>query len=89
MWEDSAGAEAMRHRWKWLLTAVRSTNNERYATNTAEGLDWFQRFFESVAASDFLTGRSGRWKNCDLSWLMKKDNFSKVVQGNYINRETA
>ncbi|MNV75954.1 hypothetical protein D3C71_1692810 [compost metagenome] len=93
LWEDSAGAEAMRQRWKWLLTATRSTdddrNGQRYATNAAEGIEWFRLFFDQVAASDFLTGRSGKWKNCDLSWLMKRENFSKVIQKNYINKEPA
>jgi uncharacterized protein YdaU (DUF1376 family) len=90
MWKDSAGAEAMRQRWKWLLgpDAVRE-DNSRYATNAAEAIDWFGRFFDTVKASDFLTGRKGDWKNCDLAWLMKRENFLKVVQGNYTNREHA
>lgn len=54
----------------------------------AGALDWFDRFFAYVARSDFLTGRSSKWA-CDLDWLMKADNFAKVVQGNYENKETA
>lgn len=89
MWADGKGAEAMRQRWKWLLTAKRSTNGQRYATTTDEGVEWFRRFFEAVGASDFLTGRNGAWRGCDLTWLMGKENFTKVVQGNYTNKETA
>ncbi len=81
-------ADAMRARWKWVLTAKR-TNGKRYATDAAEALDWFDRFFGYVAGSDFLTGRNGKWTNCDLGWLMKADNFAKVVQGNYENKEAA
>lgn len=90
MWKDSAGADAMRQRWKWLLgpDAVRE-DNSRYASNAAEAIDWFGRFFDTVRASDFLTGRKGDWKSCDLAWLMKRENFMKVVQGNYTNREHA
>lgn len=90
MWKDSAAAEAMRQRWKWLLSAdaVRE-DGSRYATTPAEALDWFGRFFEAVHDSDFLTGRSGSWKHCDLGWLMKRENFMKVVQGNYTNKEHA
>jgi hypothetical protein len=91
LWKDSAGAEAMRQRWKWLLgpDAVRE-DQTRYATTPAEAIEWFERFFEAVSASDFLSGRSGAWRNCDLTWLMKRDNFLKVVQGNYSNdRERA
>lgn len=80
-------ADAMRARWKWVLTAKRR-NGDRYATNEAEALDWFSRFFAYVAGSDFLTGKSSQWA-CDLGWLMKADNFAKVVQGNYENKAAA
>lgn len=72
-------------RWRWLLTA-RKSSGERYATSEAEGLDWFERFFGYVAKSDFLTGRSSDWQ-CDLGWLVKAENFTKVIQGNYENKE--
>jgi uncharacterized protein YdaU (DUF1376 family) len=85
---DGKNASAMRQRWKWLLTATRRSG-ERYATTELEALDWFDRFFAYVAKSDFLTGRNGRWQNCDLGWLMNQTNFAKVVQGNYENREAA
>jgi uncharacterized protein YdaU (DUF1376 family) len=85
---DGKNAAAMRQRWKWLLTAVRR-NGERYATTEAEALDWFDRFFAYVGKSDFLTGRNGRWQNCDLGWLMNQGNFAKVVQGNYENKAAA
>lgn len=81
-------AEAMRARWRWVLTAKRRNGN-RYATTAAEALDWFDRFFGYVAGSDFLSGRNGKWSGCDLGWLMKADNFAKVVQGNYENKAQA
>jgi len=86
LWKESQGAEAMRQRWKWLLSpeTVRE-NGERYATSAAEAIEWFGLFFEKVEESDFLTGRAGRGK-FDLAWLMKRENFMKVVQGNYENR---
>lgn len=85
---DGKNARAMQARWRWLLTAEKR-NGARYATSEADGLDWFDRFFGYVAKSDFLTGRNGRWMNCDLGWLMNQTNFAKVVQGNYENREAA
>jgi hypothetical protein len=85
LWEGSAGAEAMRQRWKWLLTSTRDNSDERYATTVEEGLDWFDTFFATVSESDFLTGRAGKWRS-DLTWLMKRENFIKVVQGNYENK---
>lgn len=81
---DGKNSDAMRARWRWVLTAKRR-NGTRYAETEEQAVDWFGRFFGHVAKSDFLTGRSGRWANCDLGWLMKAANFAKVVQGNYDN----
>lgn len=90
LWKDSAGADAMRQRWRWLLSAdaVRE-DGSRYAENPAQAIEWFGRFFDAVHASDFLSGRSGAWKGCDLAWLMKRENFVKVIQGNYDNERKA
>lgn len=87
LWQGK-NSDAMRARWKWVLQAKRR-DGTRYATNSDEAIDWFDRFFAYVAGSDFLSGRSGKWTNCDLGWLMKADNFAKVVQGNYENKEAA
>ncbi len=84
LWGGEA-ATALRARWRWLLTARRE-NGEPYARDEDEGLAWFGRFFESVSASDFLSGRSGKF-NASLQWLVKAGNFSKVIAGNYSNRE--
>src|SRR5690606_26618757 len=83
LWDGKA-ADALRARWKWLLTARRS-DGSRYASDEAEALAWFGRFFNYVSASDFLMGRSGDFK-CTLQWLVKAENFAKVVQGNYENK---
>lgn len=89
LWKDSKGADAMRQRWKWLLSPdAKREDGSRYATTAADAVEWFGRFFETVHESEFLSGRNGAWKNCDLTWLMNKENFMKVVQGNY-NKETA
>lgn len=81
LWQG-APAEALRARWKWLLTAKRG-DKTRYATNEAEALDWLSRFFEHVGQSDFLMGRNAASFKCTLQWLVKAENFAKVVQGNY------
>jgi hypothetical protein len=88
MWINSKDAEAMSARWKWILMATKE-DGERYATNALEAVEWFRRFFVRVSESDFLTGRGGKFSGCHLGWLMKKDNFNKVVQGNYENRGAA
>lgn len=81
LWGDSKSAESLRARWKWVLTAKKK-NGQRYATNRAEALDFFDRFFAYVAGNDFLAGRVGDF-TCSMQWLCKAGNFEKVIQGNY------
>lgn len=88
LWSGSKNAEAMRKRWCWVMTASKD-DGQRYATTVDEALAWFDLFFGHVANSDFLSGRNGKWSGCDLGWLMKADNFAKVVQGNYDNKPEA
>ena len=85
---DGARAKNLVARWRWCLTA-RKRSGARYAVDRGSALDFFARFFAYVSKSDFLTGRSGQWSGCDLAWLTKADNFAKVLQGNYENREAA
>ena len=71
-------------RWKWLLSNKRQDGTP-YATDKESALEFFDRFFAYVAKSDFLTGRAGKWQ-ADLPWLVKSENFAKVISGNYENR---
>lgn len=80
-------AENLRARWKFLLTAKRSSDHSRYATNEPEALEWFGRFFEHVRSSDWLMGRTSEKFKCTLQWLINADNFAKTVQGNYDNKD--
>lgn len=45
------------------------------------------RVIEMVNDSDFLSGRSGKW-SASFDWIMKKQNFLKIMEGNYANRRT-
>ena len=53
-------------------------------------LDYWQRYFAHVAASPFLTGRvsTGERKpfTPGLEWLVKAENFAKVIEGRYHDR---
>lgn len=56
-------------------------------------LEFWKSFFTDVRKSDFLTGRAaprrgGRPFVADFGWLINQDNFTKVREGNYKNRET-
>ena len=46
----------------------------------------FREYFARVERSDFLTGRSGRWKGCTLQWLLRPDTVAKVMNGYYDDR---
>lgn len=77
----------LRARWKWILTE-KSKDGTCLAHDKASALEYFSRFFEYVSESDFLMGRSGTWQ-CDLPWLVKAENFAKVIKANYENRGAA
>ena len=36
-------------------------------------------------ASDFLTGRNGKWK-ASFDWIMNTNNIVKILEGNYVNK---
>ena len=42
---------------------------------------------DKTVASDFLTGRDGKWSRCSFDWVFKKENMVKVLEGNYDNKE--
>jgi hypothetical protein len=46
-------------------------------------LEEFREVCKKVEASDFLTGRSGRWEGCSLDWLLEPMNWQKTSEGNY------
>jgi hypothetical protein len=52
-----------------------------------DGIEIFRAIFRRAHASDFLSGRSGRFKP-GFDWLVKSENFLKLCEGNYDNRST-
>ncbi|QIL80997.1 hypothetical protein G7047_14650 [Diaphorobacter sp. HDW4A] len=83
---DSKRGKAMRARWAWVLTENQEFGEhigERMATTKEEGVEWFEKFFVHVAASDFLTGRNGAWTGCDIEFLMTQSRFISVLEGKY------
>lgn len=55
-----------------------------------QNLGYWKRFFEYVATCDFLVGKSGnRPFLADLPWILKAENFAKIREGRYENREAA
>lgn len=52
-----------------------------------DGVEIFRAIFKRANASDFLSGRSGKFKT-GFDWLVKAENFLKLCEGNYDNRST-
>ena len=49
-------------------------------------LDW-RVYFEKVASSDFLMGKTDKGWSAKFDWLIIPANFVKVLEGNYENRK--
>jgi len=82
-------------------TSVRIWNEQRRKllrqrwreSEDRQRVEWWRKFFAYVARSEFLTGRAhapaGRDPFCaDLEWLIRPQNFAKVIEGKY-HREAA
>lgn len=41
--------------------------------------------FEKIRTSDFLMGHNKTGWHCDFDWIFKKNNFIKILEGNYDN----
>lgn len=62
----------------------------RIAELVAEGkdadcVDYWRKLFGVVAASDFLSGRAGKFC-ASLEWIIRPENLLKIREGNYANR---
>ena len=74
------------------LPHIRGMNNQRRkavrkAAEQVEKAGGFPALFAKVEASDFLTGRSGKW-SCGFDWILKPANLVKILEGNYDNRNS-
>lgn len=67
------------------LTASRERNiRARLRDNEPET---FREVFEKVEASDFLSGRSGKWQMCNLDWIIDgSTHWQRILEGIYDNR---
>lgn len=52
------------------------------------GIDGWVALLEKSEASDYLTGRNGRWDRFAFDWVIKQANMTKVFEGNYDNKPT-
>lgn len=87
VWEGQR-QEMLRARWKFVLTS-KSPSGEPYATDTDSALVFFRRFFAYVAKCPHLIGQNDRGWTADLAWLVKAENFAKVLEGKYEPKKVA
>ncbi len=45
-------------------------------------------YFSMIERSDFLSGRNGKWTACCFDWVLDPTNLTKVIEGNYNNKES-
>jgi len=50
-------------------------------------MDWWRRYFEYIATSEFLTGQvtgqNGKAFSADIEWILKPENMLKIIEGKY------
>ena len=43
----------------------------------------YEELFRKAETSEFLSGKNGKWTNCNFDWLINENNMVKVLEGNY------
>ena len=75
-----------------LNKVSRMTEPRRKAVQSAlnaVGQEKLTELFRKAEASDFLTKRNSSGWKAGFDWLMKPENYTKVLEGNYDNRNSA
>ena len=70
-------------RWRETWQRHREKNQLR---TTADLLEWWKKYFTAVRASDFLMGRTGKWR-ADFDFLVSPKGYTKFLEGSYRNNE--
>ena len=74
------------------LRKIRSISNDRRRLTLARykeyGLDGIKQMIDNATTSEFLGNPSDKWHGADFNWLMKPNNFPKVLEGKYNNADT-
>ena len=74
-----------------IIPTIRSIDGQRRSGTMARirehGKPAFAEAVKKAAASDFLNGKNDRGWVADFDWIIKPNNFIKVLEGNYDNRQ--
>lgn len=71
---------AMKARWS---ESVNIPSGDDVISMDCNSLDFWERYFKRARAQPFLVGDTSDWA-ADLDWLIKKNNFIKVVENKYL-----
>lgn len=69
---------------------MRTKNRDRTITarwKVFNTIEIYETLFQKAEASDFLSGRNGKWTHCNFDWLINEANMAKVLEGNYDNKD--
>ena len=74
-----------------IIPTIRSIDGQRRSGTMARirehGKPAFAEAVKKAAASDFLNGKNDSGWVADFDWIIKPNNFIKVLEGNYDNRQ--
>ena len=83
---DGARKSHLQARWRERWKAG------KYATQS-DGMAYWERLFRHVRTCDWLmgrvTGRDGRTFKASLGWIIRPENFAKLIEGRYDRQEVA
>lgn len=86
-WNEKAGAKGAPQVY------LMSESSKRYKSLKARvqeyGIPKVLEAIDKVAESDFLCHGNSKWRGATFDWLVLPNNFSKVLEGNYSDRERA
>ena len=66
-------------RWREMLNSQDPSGQMRF-TDTASGLSWSCKLFAKVARNRHWMGENDRGWRADLDWILKPDNFVKILE---------
>lgn len=89
---DYEGVINLYHECCPSLPKVKSLTDERKKFIKARLKDYsvedVEKVFKAAEESDFLRNGNGTWNGADFTWIMRPNNFVKILEGNYRNKDT-
>lgn len=71
-------------RWRETVKVPSADGFKEWPCND---LEFWKRFFNRVRNSPHLMGENERGWQANLEWITKKENFYKIIEGNYVREK--